>query len=387
MYQKFCEYRDNNSPVTTRNLREWALHRSVRHESEDYSFCASTSWANRFKKEFRISQRKVTRYIKPSQQRSLENLQITCESFQAECRSDIANYSLDYVLNTDQMGVEYRANVNRTLAHTGQKAINVYLGDMNKVTHSYTAQYTITASGKLLPKVFLCLQESTGTFGPRVQHQVDLLCQQYKNVYVISSKSGKLSSALFDTYLSDVLMAYVGENRFLLLLDSWGGQANGDLYTKFKSEAGQSTCLRKVIPEGCTPYIQPLDVYLHRQIKIFIKEFQNCSYLLQEERQINSREDAIKLHSIVLHQLSSPIFNRMIEYSWFASKLITDRDVFANVREVCFPQISRKKSKCSAASCQNIIFIKCAWCRNKFCFHCFYDNYHPGSCDQYYTNV
>ena len=34
------------------------------------------------------------------------------------------------------MGVEYRANVSRTLEHTGQKTVNTYLGDFNKVTHT-----------------------------------------------------------------------------------------------------------------------------------------------------------------------------------------------------------------------------------------------------------
>jgi len=31
---------------------------------------------------------------------------------------------------------------------------------LNKITHSYIAQYTITMSGKLSPFVFLCLQEA-----------------------------------------------------------------------------------------------------------------------------------------------------------------------------------------------------------------------------------
>ena len=47
----------------------------------------------------------------------------------------------------------------------GQKKVEVDIGDVNKVTHSYTAQYTITALDKLLPKVILCLQEQSGKFG------------------------------------------------------------------------------------------------------------------------------------------------------------------------------------------------------------------------------
>ena len=81
------------------------------------------------------------------------------------------------------MGCEYRMNVNRTLEYRGQKTVEVNIGDMNKVTHSYTVQYTITASGKLLPHVFICLQETQGKFGPTNQKTIDTLTNQYKNVY------------------------------------------------------------------------------------------------------------------------------------------------------------------------------------------------------------
>ena len=66
------------------------------------------------------------------------------------------------------MGCEYRTDVKRTLEHTGSKIVDAYIGDINKVTHTHTAQYSITASGHLLPKVLLCLQEASGKFGPRI---------------------------------------------------------------------------------------------------------------------------------------------------------------------------------------------------------------------------
>ena len=118
------------------------------------------------------------------------------------------------------MRVEYRTNVQRTLEHTGTKIVNAYLGGFNKVTHTYTAQYTITASGKLMQKIFLCLQESNGCFGPRVLQEVDAMCSKFKNVNVTCSRSGKLTSEIFNIYLEDVLHPYVGDRNFLLVLDS-----------------------------------------------------------------------------------------------------------------------------------------------------------------------
>lgn len=367
-------------------MREWALQVGMQYISPQFNFTASLTWANHFKSDYRISQRKVTRYIKPTEQRSLEDLQRNAIQFQDECRSLIQNYNLDFVLNVDQMGCEYQSNVLRTLEHKGKKTVNVHLGDLNKVTHTYTAQYTIAASGKFLNKVFLCLQEPGGKFGPRVQEKIDQLCDKFKNVHVTCSKSGKLSTNLYDNYLENVLKPYVNENKFLLILDGWTGQTNVHLFDKFKNDKKELTCTRKIIPAGCTAIAQPLDVYMHRQIKLFIKHIQNCTYVLQEQRYLNTRDDAVKLHSIIAHQLSAPVFKNMIEYSWYAAKLINDRDVFANVKEVCFPETVRKPV-CSTLNCNNSSFICCSWCKQKFCFICFYDEYHPGSCANYFTNL
>lgn len=248
---------------------------------------------------------------------------------------------------------------------------------MNKVTHSYTAQYAITLSGQLLPTVFICLQESTGTFGPRVQKTVNEFCKIYTNVIVTSSKSGKLTRNLYTKYLQESLHPYVKQEPFLLLIDSWGGQTDGSLYDEiFQNAEKQTTCSLKIIPPKCTPLVQPCDVYFYRQVKNFIKRLQNSSHLIEQNREITSREDCLKIHSIVHHQLSSPVFENMIKYAWFASKLSDDREIFMNVNEVCF-QVENLKKACE---CKNSAFIRCARCFITFCFLCFYDQYHCGNC-------
>ncbi|KYN27979.1 hypothetical protein ALC57_02615, partial [Trachymyrmex cornetzi] len=90
---------------------------------------------------------------------SLERILKKAEKFQKRIARQIFKFNRDYVINTDQTGCEYRVNVQRFLS------TKVFLGDFNKITHSYTAQYAITASGKLLPKVFLCMQEPKELFG------------------------------------------------------------------------------------------------------------------------------------------------------------------------------------------------------------------------------
>lgn len=80
---------------------------------------------------------------------------------------------------------------------------------MNKVTHSDTAQYALTLSGKVLPYVFVFLQESTGEFGPRVQKTVDEYAKKYFHDIITSSKPGKLTMGLYKDFLNDCLKPYV----------------------------------------------------------------------------------------------------------------------------------------------------------------------------------
>lgn len=76
---------------------------------------------------------------------------------------------MDYIINTDQTGCQYQSTYNRALAKQESKTVLVPKKDLNKVSHSYTAQYALTASGKILSFVFLCMQEPSGKFGPIVK--------------------------------------------------------------------------------------------------------------------------------------------------------------------------------------------------------------------------
>ena len=151
----------------------------------------------------------------------------------------------------------------------------------------------MTASGKLLPKVFICLQEPKGTFAV-VQKSVDKMVTELKNVHVTCSMSGKLSSQLVEIYLHSVLKPYVKED-FILILDSWGGQSDKSLSNELNAFGYNYEI--KIKPPGCTPYAQPCDVYFFRQVKNFTRRLQISTSVLAEDQQLNSRSDAVKIQS------------------------------------------------------------------------------------------
>lgn len=235
-------------------------------------------------------------------------------------------------------------------------------------------------SGKLLPRAFICLQEETGEFDAEVKKAVGKLTKIYTNVIVTSSKSGKFTTHLFAQFLKKGIRPYVKKDKFLLLLDNSnsGYRTHAALYDEiFRDDDGAGTCSLKVVPPKCTQLCQPCDVYFYRQVKNLIRHLQNCTFLTEQKRDISSREDCIKTHAIVHHQLSAPIFEHMLRYTWYASKLTNEREIFQNVNEVCFPSDILSKQPCD---CKNAAFIRCARCRANYCFVCFYDKYHPSAC-------
>ena len=132
-----------------------------------------------------------------------------------------------FVVNTDQSGFNLEIPPVRTLSYTGEKTTIAAVNSVNSTTYLYTLQYSSTKVGTLLPKVFVCLKEPTGTFGPNVHKEVDCLKDKYKNVIICCSKSGKLDKTKVEKYVKEVINPYVPSySKSILILDSWSGQKN-----------------------------------------------------------------------------------------------------------------------------------------------------------------
>jgi hypothetical protein len=212
----------------------------------------------------------VTKYVSSKDNAAFDETVRSAHLFQKQTVAVIPTYNPDYVINTDQTGCEYRIKIRRTLSSEGEKTTQVLVQDLNKITHSYTAQYDITASRKLLPRVFICLQERSAAFG-QVCEKVEILSQTLGNVCVTATKSGKLQKQTYEHFLNSVVHAYVKKDKFLLIIDSWGGQTNPAIYNEeFLDENDEPTCTLKIIPPKCVSLV--MCVFTDR-LKIILESF------------------------------------------------------------------------------------------------------------------
>lgn len=222
-------------------------------------------------------------------------------------------------------------------------------------------------AGNLIGPVFVCLQEPTGRLGPRVKQSL----YQANNIHVTCSKSGKLTKTHMRHWAENVLHPSVSKNS-LLLLDSWSGQTDPDIYGGVFTKG--ITCERMQIPPKTTGEIQPLDRFFFRQWKYLKQKLCDRIAIDRIDIDITSRNNVLKMHSLIHNQLSATKFSPMIRYAWFSTGYSSKNPGrFENVQEVCF---SFEEDFCSCPACTDSSFILCSHCDSVLCFkHFFVDDH------------
>lgn len=211
VYDKFKEARDQSRPVRGFMLRNWALQeaRRLKHAS----FVASLTWLSNFKKNYGIRSRKVTKYTStPELALTMETAQ-RIQKFRETFRIWKRYFKRRGIWNMDQSGFNYEQSTDRTLSSQGERTTMLATNSRNKRTHSYTTQPMITRDGRILGKLLICMQESSGQFGPRVVQEVRRLEESYSNILVYASKSGKMSSDLMTDWATSLLKGAVDEHK------------------------------------------------------------------------------------------------------------------------------------------------------------------------------
>jgi hypothetical protein len=362
LFNKLKSARERYLPIHDHDLKRWALELGNEVGLSRDEFKASDTWILQFKRRFKISSRRITKFVTKRQYLSQEEIENKSIAFTLECRDKCANFRRSNIINFDQSGFNYELTIPRTLSFSGEKKTFCLNKCSHAMTHSYTVLPSLLASGEFLPKCLLILQEIGGDFGPQVRIEVDSMQEKFKNLLILASRSGMMQSNHFPIYKNEVLSKYIN-NSALLVHDGWRAQTN-DIFEDLPNFE------RIIIPDGCTDKNQPLDLIVFRQWKILAKKCFMRVMIDQMDIDLRSRVGVVTLQSLIFNQLCAPDFKPMLKQAW--KQYFDDGECeYLTVKDICFKDLPNSCDLCRLSS-----FIKCSHCRLILCFPCFFSTPH-----------
>ncbi len=371
LYVQFFEARKNKYSINDSDLRDWALH--IADEMGINDFQASANWILQFKKVHRIGSRKITKFVSRNYARDEAMIEQAASDFVETTKTKLVHYAMSAVYNADQSGFEREMRAKRTLSFVGEKHTETTAQSVSALTHSYTIMPVIGMDGTLFPRLYICLQEAKGTFGPRVLQSMFTA----RNLIIDASQSGKMGKPHLRLFFSDAFFPYANQES-VLLVDSWSTYNDNTILESVKPADKTLEILK--IPPGTTGKIQPLDKEFFRQWKAL---YRRLSDKIIGDRTINfelfQRDSILKFQSFLHYQFSSPRFRNLIRYSWYATKYVDVRpQAFNTPAQFC---LYRTSKVCELQECQIKPLIRCSWCKLNICFKHAIDVSH--FCDNY----
>lgn len=372
--EQFNSASDRNLSIHDLDLKRWALKaREVVHLPSQL-FTASSKWIHNFKIQHGIVSRKINKFVTQAHILNKAELLEQSSNYVSQVKLEIGLLGTANVYNSDQSGFNLETHAGRTLASKGSLKVECLAQSLNSLTHSYTIQPLISADGILKSPLLIVLQETSGRFGPIIQKSM------YKadNILVFATKSGKLTSDIVIKWFKNVFLPNGGK-KSILCLDSWSGQTE----KKFENiDKGNKEVKILTIPTGTTGFTQPLDVYVFRPWKNFLKKFSDLILLYNYDINLHLRNNILKIQSLIHNQFSSPRFQNMIKYAWWKSGYIEEKP------DRCETPVDFCLKNCGTVCkiCNNIAVIKCAWCTNSLCMEHFFakeDKAIPHYCHEY----
>ncbi|VDO19794.1 unnamed protein product [Heligmosomoides polygyrus] len=108
-----------------------------------------------------------TLFVTTRSLRNREKIEAAAVAFEKSVKREMERYPLSIFCNIDQTGISKEVESNRTLAPIGMKQVSRVVQSLSSLTHSYTAVPVPYADGRLRDKLFLILQEASGSWSVR----------------------------------------------------------------------------------------------------------------------------------------------------------------------------------------------------------------------------
>lgn len=371
---RFLEARQKGIAIHDITIAQW-----VAYIARDINspLVGSQSWITRFKSTYGIVSCKVNKVLSRANVKNSAEIYAAASKFAEDNKQVFKQDRLDYIWNTDQIGFQLEYTSERTLDIRGTDVIQVVAHSISATTHSYTVMPVITASGHLLPKVLVCLQEKGGHIPVTLRESFEALVHdKYPNISITASESGKMTSSHVSYFSKTCLVPFIQPLRQIdLFLDSWSGHTNEASYSQTMANNSGKSLQLHIIPPGTTSIAQPLDVHFNYFAKYIVKRVTEKIKVEIPSYSLHTRNNIVNLISLTFHQLAAPRYKDMIRYAWFASGYSIERPAqFDTPATFMFKQ---PLGLCSEDNCIEPGFMRCAHCEGVYCLSHFIDyHYH-----------
>lgn len=404
------------------HIQQWGFDRA--DELNATFFKGSKNWIDGVKKRANLVSRQVTDTSSRPQRAQRASIEESRLDFADNYRQISHFYPHHRILNVDQSGHKYEISNLRSLTRRGARDHILAIDSINKNTHSYTIQPIVGRDGRLRGRLLICFREPSDRFGVQVAERVRSLEQELGNVVAVASRSGKMSSRLIRQWVDDVLAPEIarldGDDRdslssqdsqsteiagpswasnppetwthdqrrimelrnrtrgssrqgVLLLIDSWGGHSSDAL----ADDLDERNIFVLKIPKHTTADLQPLDVQVFRQYKIFIKRVMEAAAYEGILRNMTDRYGIMRMHSVIWNQFQAPVYRDMLLWAWRKTDPDFDQDELADSPP---PRMTLKiqfgfdrRHRCDVVNCSSRAFTRCAHCGKHLCLKHFLD--------------
>lgn len=327
-------------------------------------FRASHNWVQKFKAECKLTCRVGTKMLSRIDINKKDEIKKEAETFVQSVRKHFETHDPIQIYNSDQSGFNLEMLSHRTLEVKGATQVPLRCGSRNSLTHSYTIQPLLNASGQLIGPLFVVLHESKDTFGPTVQRKIF----KHPLIHVVPSTSGKVSKKILKDWFKDVYFVH-SEDDSVLLVDSLNAFKDHEFYKEVMPD-GKSIQF-ETIPPGATGLIQPEDVYFFRLYKAFFRIISDEIHVYHRGFKLSDRNIILKMQASVYYQFQSPIFKDCFKHAWekcgYIDK-VAGRPRYLTPKQFCFSD-SRFTTPCALCPNSTSSFMRCAWCTKHLCLN------------------
>lgn len=125
--------------------------------------------------------------------------------------------------------------------------------------------------------------------------------------------------------------------------------------------------------------INAWEIQLVSQLVSAIESFESANYIDMETTE-DLEDSILKLQSLTHRQFSAPQFVPFIKFSWIKAGYFEEsHERFVTPVQFCFKDLSIdicEMMKTKDESCNESVFIRCAWCEKYICFEHFFEDFH-----------